>query len=111
MVCGVKPSTYAAELLAIASQLGTKAWRCPITQTAMVKPFTMEQRLQSIVAQNPHRGEGPFLAYVKLTGAFALLGIALAVLTPRTVAWLKPSPQIDAPTCLTMVTAVSNNQL
>jgi hypothetical protein len=108
---GVKPSTYAAELLAIAAQLGTKAWRCPITQTAMVKPFTMEQRLQSIVAPNPHRGAGPFLAYAKLSGAFALLGIGLAVLTPRTVAWLKPSPQIDAPTCLTMVTAVSNNQL
>lgn len=96
---GVRPSSYAAELLAVASELRSGAWKFPMAHTAMVKAFTLEDRLRSIVDPRSRRGTAPMRAYGTLAGAFAALGIALILLTPRLATWLEPRTEAAGPAC------------
>ena len=96
---GLRPSSYAAELLAIASELRSGVWKLPMAHAAMVKAFTLEDRLRSIVDPKSQRGAAAARAYGKMAAAFAGLGIVLVLLTPRLASWLEPRTQAVTPTC------------
>jgi beta-lactamase regulating signal transducer with metallopeptidase domain len=102
---GARPSSYAAELLAIAAELRSGAWKFPMAHAAMVKAFTIEDRLRSIIDAKSQRGKPPVRSYGFLAGAFLVLGIALILLAPRVAGSLEPRAEAAAPACLPGKTA------
>jgi beta-lactamase regulating signal transducer with metallopeptidase domain len=102
---GVRPSIYAAELLAVASELRPCSWKFTMAHTAMVKAFTLEERIRAIIDPRCHSEGAPFLAYGKVAGVFAGMLVILIVLTPRLASWLEPRTEPMVPTCLATETA------
>jgi beta-lactamase regulating signal transducer with metallopeptidase domain len=98
---GVKPTSYATELLAFASQLRLTGWKCPATQTAMVKEFTLEERLRSIIDPHSTRGDRSSFARRKMIFVSALLGGIVLLSAPNLVTWLEHRTQLPASCVLT----------
>ena len=61
---GMKASSYAAELLGIAAPLRLSGGSCALTQTAMVKSLTLEERLERILDPLAGRRAAPVLARI-----------------------------------------------
>jgi hypothetical protein len=97
---GVRPSSYATELLAVAADLRFSAWRFSGAHTAMVKTFTLEERLRSIIDPKHHRGAAPTAAYGKVAGAFVGMIIVLVLLTPHFSSGLETRQEATGPACL-----------
>jgi beta-lactamase regulating signal transducer with metallopeptidase domain len=99
LLSGVKPSTYAAELMAIASGLHGER-RCAFAQTAMVKEFTLEDRLRSII--NPSLARTGPAIQTRAKVALTVAGVSLGLLIPtsavasRLHTFSQPAP----PACL-----------
>jgi beta-lactamase regulating signal transducer with metallopeptidase domain len=56
ILAGIRPSTYATELLHLASQVRVRGRTSSLIETSMVKAFSLEHRIQSII--NPHSSRG-----------------------------------------------------
>jgi beta-lactamase regulating signal transducer with metallopeptidase domain len=108
---GVKASSYATELLGIAAQLRSSGWSCPWAQTAMVKAFTLEERLQSIIDPGPRRDAVPMVTRARIAATFAGIAIALLVSTPRLANLIEPSSPAPAHCLVSEGTASTNNGL
>ena len=95
---GVKPSDYAAELLSLASQLSAGGPNCIFGQTAMIKPFSLEDRLLTIVNPKARRGPIRLMSMIPVAAIVFSVIVTITVLTPRLSASLHPKPA--APSCL-----------
>lgn len=91
---GVKASSYAADLLAVASELTASNWKCPIAHTALINDSSLERRLKAIIDPNASRGAATLLTHAVAITLMGAVAIALSLLTPQ---FKSPSPN---PTCL-----------
>jgi len=96
---GMKPSNYAKELLDLASQIAAKPATFTFAQTAMVKLFTLEYRLHSIIDSNARRGPINCSSLIGIMGVLIGVMLAITFLTPRLSSSLS-SKTVVAPNCL-----------
>jgi beta-lactamase regulating signal transducer with metallopeptidase domain len=96
---GVKPSNYAEVLLSLDAQLSHSTAHSVFAQTAMIKPFTLEHRLLTII--NPNAARGPIRLLSLVPAVAILLGaiLTITILTPRVNASLHPKVPAS-PSCL-----------
>ncbi len=64
ILAGFAPSTYAAELLHLASYLRPQSQATTLVETSMDKPFTLENRIRSIIDPASNRGPVSFWSWV-----------------------------------------------
>ena len=108
---GMKASSYAAELLGIAAPLRLSGGSCALSQTAMVKSFTLEERLRSIIDPHSRRGGVPLLSRAKIAGTFAGVAVALMVSTPRLAKLIEPRAAAPAHCLVTEHESSTNDGL
>jgi beta-lactamase regulating signal transducer with metallopeptidase domain len=98
---GMKPSRYATELLALASQLTAQPRIFPtFAQTSMVDSLGLEQRLRAVIHPGTCRGPASCRSVTALLGVITGFVVALALLTPSAVASLKAHTMVTASCCL-----------
>jgi beta-lactamase regulating signal transducer with metallopeptidase domain len=93
ILCGVRPSTYAQQLLRLTTQLAYIGPSRDFARTAMVKASSeLEHRLLTII--DPNTSRGPIRAGSLIAVSALLLGAAVtaALVSPRVAVALRPEP-------------------
>jgi len=85
--------------------------RFPFAQTAMVKSFTLEERLRLIIDPHSRRGGVPLLSRAKIAGTFAGVAVALMVSTPRLAKLIEPRAAAPAHCLVTEHESSTNDGL
>jgi beta-lactamase regulating signal transducer with metallopeptidase domain len=95
---GVKPSSYANELLAIARRLSGVARVCAVGHTAMARSSALEERLMAILNPNTRRGGFGLLTFARTAAVLLSLSVAVAFAAPRATSLFLQSIR-ENPTC------------